>query len=116
VDAKTFERSITSPAITYLFVEKTGEVRKIGEGLPNRILANLRAHYNHGTTKAEPTRCNRLSGNSIARKCRLAGDFVLYLKWEMSKDEAQKTQAKLKSILCGWLDYDQGGTGVPFTF
>ncbi len=115
VDANTFEKSIMSPAIAYVFVEQTGEVRKIGEGLPNRILANLRAHYNHGTTKAGATRRNRLSGNSIARQCRLAGDFILYLKWEVSKEEAQKTQAKLKSLLCGWLDYDQGGRGVPST-
>lgn len=115
MDAKVFVASIKAPAITYVFAEKTGEVRKIGEGYPRRILENLRAHYNHGTTKASRTISDRSSGNSIARRCRLAGEFFLYVRTQSSKQDAQRTEGKIKAHLSGWLDYDQGRSGIPAT-
>lgn len=114
-NVKDFISSLKTTTITYLFVEKTGEVRKIGEGAPKRVLDNLKAHYNHGLTKSSSTKKNRALSNSIAKKCRLAKDFTLYLKHEQSKSDAKATESMIKRHLSGWLDYDQGGTGLPTT-
>jgi hypothetical protein len=93
--------------ITYAFFEADGECRKIGEGSPNRIHDNLKAHYNHGRTKSPHIENDRMTGNSFAMRCRSTPCCNLFIRPAKSKKEARLMELVIKKIYKGWLDFDQ---------
>ncbi len=102
----------TSEHITYVFSENDGICRKIGEGKVEQIRANLKAHYNHGISKAKQTNCDRKDSNKIAKRCRKNKTCFLFIKPATSKEDAKRTKIKIKHDYYGWLDYDQKKVSV----
>ena len=93
--------------ITYAFFEVDGECRKIGEGSPNRLHDNLKAHYNHGRTKSPYIENDRITGNSIAIRCRNDPYCILFIRPAKDKKESRLMELVIKKIYKGWLDFDQ---------